>query len=57
MHIAITDKIHNNSYEGTDIRWKNYNKTRQLKMNLEQKYKDLPSSSEVIQAMLKFHSQ
>lgn len=48
MHIAIMDKTHENSYEGTGIRWK---------MNMEQKYKDLLSSSEVIQVMLKFHSQ
>lgn len=56
MCIAIADKAHDNSYEGTDIRWKIYNETWQLKINLEQKYKDLLSSSEVIQAMLKFHS-
>ena len=55
MHNAIIDKYHDNSYCGTDIRWKIYNETWQLKINLKQKYKELLSSNDIVQAMLKFH--
>ena len=55
MHNAIIDKYHDNSYGGTDIRWKIYNETWQLKINLKQKYKELLSSNDIAQAMLKFH--
>ena len=54
-NLTITPFQHDNSYCGTDIRWKIYNETWQLKINLKQKYKELLSSNDIVQAMLKFH--